>query len=237
MAAWRRLRALAALAGLACAPTPPGQDVDAAVERDLDRGEVALSLGQFEDAVDAYRAALELRPAEHRALVGLARIELAQGDAEAALQTIDRLERLNPGAAERELGRERRQALFSLAWSRLRRGDSVGALLLVERLTALDPDRSGLSALRVEVLVAESGRLQLAGRSEEARARLREATGIDASGDELVLALAHSLIERGRTDTAISVLSDALLRHPDETRLRALMDRALRIRYPNGFTD
>jgi hypothetical protein len=36
-------------------------------------------------------------------------------------------------------------------------------------------------------------------------------------------------------DTAISVLSDALLRHPEDRRVQALMDRALEIRYPNGL--
>jgi hypothetical protein len=33
------------------------------------------------------------------------------------------------------------------------------------------------------------------------------------------------------------VLSDALLRHPDEPRLQVLMERALRIRYPKGLAD
>lgn len=238
MATRRRLRALAALAALACAAGPAGQDVDAAVARDIDRGEVALSLGQVEDAADAYRSALLLRPADGRALAGLARTELAQGRPESALQLIDRLERRDPRAVERELGPERRQALFEVAQLRLRRDDPAGALRLLDRLEVLDPGHPGLRALQLDALVAESGRLQLAGRSQEARALLRKAVGVDPPDEsDLALSLARSLVEQGRLDTAISVLSDALLRDPDDARMRALMDGALRIRYPNGFTD
>ncbi len=42
-------------------------------------------------------------------------------------------------------------------------------------------------------------------------------------------------MESGRVNTAISILSDALLRHPEDRRVQALMDRALEIRYPDGL--
>ncbi len=71
--------------------------------------------------------------------------------------------------------------------------------------------------------------------SATASALLREVVGPEAADGDLAFALAVSLVQRGRLDTAISVLSDALLRHPGQPRLRALMDRALRIRYPNGL--
>jgi thioredoxin-like negative regulator of GroEL len=83
------------------------------------------------------------------------------------------------------------------------------------------------------VLLAESGRLQAIGRGGEAQALLREATGESPSGTDVVPVLAEKLVEAGLTDTAITVLSDALLRNPNDERLISLMDRALEIRYPD----
>jgi Flp pilus assembly protein TadD len=237
----RGLAAVLVLAGLAaaagCGGRPSRGRADDSYQGDLERGEVALSLGQLEDAHDAYSAALALRPGEPRALAGLARTLLAEGDAEAALVVMDQLEHRDPRRLERELGEKRRRALFLAAQGRLARGDSAGALRALDRLAALDPSHPGLRALRTDALVAESGHLQVAGRGQEAAALLREAVGADTAQADLAFALATSLVERGRLDTAISVLSDALLRHPDEARLQALMDRALRIRYPRGFAD
>jgi predicted Zn-dependent protease len=148
-----------------------------------------------------------------------------------------RLEREDPGRLEKGAGAELDRALFLAAGSRLRLGDSAGSLRLLRRLDGLDPGHPGLQPLLVDCLVAESGRLEVAGRSQEAASLLREAVGADAADGDLAFALAVSLMERGGLDNAISVLSDALLRHPDDPRLGALMERALRIRYPRGLAD
>lgn len=237
----RALAAALALAGLAaaagCGSRPAPGRADASYEGNLERGEVALRLGQLEDAQDAYRSALALRPGEPRALAGLARTLLAEGDVEAALGVMDQLDNRDPQRLERQLGEQHRRALFLAAQGRLGGGDSAGALRALDRLEDLDPSHPGLRVLRAEALVAESGRLQVAGRSAEAAALLHQAVGAEAADEDLAFDLAATLVEHGRLDTAISVLSDALLRHPDEARLRALMDRALRIRYPRGFAD
>jgi predicted Zn-dependent protease len=124
-----------------------------------------------------------------------------------------------------------------LAELRLEQGDYAGSLRLLRGLRAAEQVSPRHDTLFVEALVAESGRLQVAGRSQQAAALLEEALGADADSGNLEYALASTLVERGRLDAAISILSDALLRHPDDERLAALMDRALRIRYPRGLPD
>ena len=95
---------------------------------------------------------------------------------------------------------------------------SARALELIDRLERLDPDHSGLEALRIQALIAEGGRLQVAGRPEEAELLFRAALGSEAAGADAMLGLAKTLMESGRVNTAISVLSDALLRYPEDHR-------------------
>ena len=47
----------------------------------VERGEVALAMGDSDDAADAYRDALAFRPDDPRALLGMARTELTRGQA------------------------------------------------------------------------------------------------------------------------------------------------------------
>jgi tetratricopeptide (TPR) repeat protein len=204
-------------------------------EVEFERGEVALRVGNPEDAADAYRRALAFRRDEPEGLHGLARSYLAQGDGESALGVLARLERADSDYFRERASTDYHFALYQAAENRLRRGHSASALELLRRLERLDPEHSGVEALRTQALIAEGGRLQVAGRSEEAEVLFRQALGSGAAGADATLGLAKTLIESGRVDTAISMLSDALLRHPGDRRLQALMDRALGIRYPDGL--
>lgn len=217
------------LALLLCACGTPRR-----AELALERGDVALQLGEFEDAADAYRDALASDPSDPHALLGMARCYVALGDGEAALDEFGRLAAADPGSLEGEAATDYHFALYQAAKQAQRRGDSTLALRRVRRLRELDPDHGGLDELETDVLILEGGRLQVAGRQEEAEALFLEAMGrgtpqADRTGSA---ALARALLERGQTDRAISVLSDALLRHPGDSDLQALMDRALEIRYP-----
>jgi tetratricopeptide (TPR) repeat protein len=234
-----QVRVVAALAAiLALASGCAGhQGAQAAYELDLEHGAVALGMGQPEDAIDAYRAALALRPDDPAALEGLARAQLARGRPQAALETFTRLENAEPGRVAERSTPELHEAQLMLAELRLEQGDYAGSLRLLRGLRAAEQVSPRHDTLFVEALVAESGRLQVAGRSQQAAALLEEALGADADSGNLEYALASTLVERGRLDAAISILSDALLRHPDDERLAALMDRALRIRYPRGLPD
>lgn len=231
----RAFPALLAL-GIACGGVGAGQ-AGATYERDLGRGDVALRLGQAEDAADAYRAALDMRPGDPAALHGLARAHLAAGDGEAALAILARLDRGQPGRARERAGSDVERALLMTAEERLARGDSSGALRLLRRLREVDSGYPGLQRTLVEALFAEAGRLQVAGEPGRAGALVREAMGSEAEPADVSFALAVGLMERGRVDAAISVLSDALRSRPSDPRLQPLMDRALRIRYPNGLPD
>jgi len=204
-------------------------------EVELERGEVALSVGDSQDAADAYRRALAYRRDEPEGLIGLARSYVAQEDWESALGVFAQLERADPDYFREQAATDYHFALYQAARSRLARGDSASALELVRRLERLDPGHSGVEELRTQALIAEGGRLQVAGRPVEADALFREALGGDAAGLDATLGLVETLLESGRVDTAISVLSDALLRHPEDRRVQTLLDRALEIRYPDGL--
>jgi tetratricopeptide (TPR) repeat protein len=202
---------------------------------DLERGEAALAIGAADDAADAFRSALAIDPHSTRALHGLVRSYIARGDGESALATLAELAAQDPGYARSYTAADHRIALEQAAAARLWRGDPSGALELLDQLEPLDPKRSGLRDLRARALIAEAGRLQVAGRREEAEAFYSRATGEAPGRSDAVAALAEQLHAYGYTDTAITVLSDELLREPDDPRLAELMDRILEIRYPNGF--
>lgn len=217
-----------ALLAAACASPPPGQLA-------RERGAVALGLGEVDDAADAYRSALSYDPHDPEALYGLARCHVALGDGEAALDAFASLEQADPLFFQQKAGTDYHFALYQAAQQALRRGDSTLALRRVRKLQALAPDHGGLPELATETLIAEGGRLQVAGHPDEAEALFSEALGQSSpeAGAAAAAALAEALMERNRMDPAISVLSDALLRHPDDAHLRGLMDRALEIRYPH----
>jgi predicted Zn-dependent protease len=204
-------------------------------EAEFERGEVDLRVGDPEDAADAYRRALAYRHDDPEGLHGLARSYVAQGDGESALGVFAQLERADADYFREQASTDYHFALYQAARNRLRRGDSARALELIGRLEHLDPDHSGLEALRTQALIAEGGRLQVAGRPEEAEVLFRAALGSEAAGADATLGLARTLMESGRVNTAISVLSDALLRYPEDRRVQALLDRALEIRYPDGL--
>lgn len=228
LACWLLYPALAALCLAAACGTP------APYELARERGDVALQIGDVEDAADSYREALAYEPRDPDALIGLARCQIALGDGEAALDIFIQLAQADPAYFERETANDYRLALYQAAKQAYRRGDSTLALRRVRRLRALGFDSGGLDQLERQVLIAEAGRFQVAGEPETAEALFREALGPGGEWADPSSAaeLAEALIERGHTDRAISVLSDALLRSPDDARLGALMDRALEIRYP-----
>lgn len=220
------LRSLVLLVFLGCSAVDPSAP-------HLERAERALAAGEAEDAADAFREALTLRPESSQALHGLARSYAARGDGESALRVFSELMRVDSRYLRDRASADYQFALYEAARSRLSRGDPAGALEALRQLRALDPDHPGLRDLMPRALFAEGGRLLAVGRGEEAEALFREATGESRSGADMALALAEKLVEAGLTDTAISVLSNALLRDPNDARLTSLMDRALDIRYPD----
>ncbi len=216
---------LCLLAIVACSHQAPYSPVE--------RGEAALAMGENADAADAYRDALAFRPDDPHALLGMARTELNRGRAERALDLLFQVRQRDPVLFEREAREDQRAALELAARDRFAIRDHSAALRYLRRLQEVDPAHPALRDLLPEVLIAEAGRQQLAGRTEEAERLFREAQGRDPDRVDPTLAYAEALLARGRADTAISLLGDALERHPDDPRLRELLDRALEIRYPD----
>ncbi|MFQ5416962.1 MAG: tetratricopeptide repeat protein [Myxococcota bacterium] len=201
----------------------------------LQRGELALASGASEDAADAFASALAMQPRNRQALRGMARSRLAQGDGESALRILAELENLDPAYFRSHARAERRLALHQAARTRMWRGDAGGSLRLLDALREIEPERdAALRDLRFRALIAESGRLQVAGRPAAAAVYFREATGSGRVVGDTAAVLAEALIEIGRASLAVSVLSDALRGRPEDARLSALMDRALDLLYPDS---
>ncbi len=221
----------AALAGLLAAALSGCRGPDPYLVA-VGRGDVALQMGDASDAADAYRTALDARPGAREAQHGLGRAYLAQGDGENALVYLFNLSQTDPLYFQRAARADYRWALQVAARNRLERGDSAQALRYLRRLQADDPGNAGLAALLVPTLIAEGARLRVSGREDDADDLLREAVG-QKPGVDATLALAQALVDGGQLDTAISLLSDALRIHHGDARLRALLDRALEMRYPD----
>jgi predicted Zn-dependent protease len=230
---WKKIAAsFACAAWLACA----GGGREAREEdyrTHLAEGHLALRAGEPEDAEDAYRRALALHPDSAAAIHGLARTHAARGDGRAALTLLLRLEQQHPEYFRSQALPDMRFALYQAAKQYLWAGNSGRALELVKSLEQLDPDHGGLEELRREALLREAARLYVGGRFHEAEVLASTVVGRPVEGAEAARLLAEVLIERQRTALAISVLSDALARHPGDARLQRLMDRALEIRYPD----
>jgi tetratricopeptide (TPR) repeat protein len=223
------LAVCAALAALACQRPDPREVL-------LERGQVALAIGDPEDAEDAYQQLLSLRPNDPAALLGLARTHLARHDGEAALEALARLNGAAPGYLDAHAPEVVPLALEQAARQSLESGDTARALERLARLDQLDPGRPGVAELRVQTEILEAGKLYAAGRIPEAEALASRAFRARLSGADAALALAHALAREGRLDMAISILSDARARHMGDRRLTALMDRLLEIRYPEEST-
>jgi len=217
--------------------SPASRQVRDSYQGSVERGNDALAAHRYADAGDAFQEALALRRDDPAALQGLARSNLGTGKGEAALAALARLERSDPLWYRSHAGPELRRALALSAERRLRMGDPAGCLELLERLESQQSDHPAVGELRVEALVVESGRLQVAQRTEEAAARFRESGGGAVEGSDLAYGLAVALMDHGYLGLAIAVLSDGIELSPEDERLEPLMDRALRIRYPNGLPD
>jgi thioredoxin-like negative regulator of GroEL len=234
LGSWLRVALVGLVASLwvGCANSS-AEDTQAEFELHLHEGHLALETGEPMEAADAYRRALWLRPEAPEPLHGIARCHSARGDGRSALTVLMRLKTEHPAYARTQAAADLRFALYQAAKQELWAGDSARALKLCARLALLEPGHAGLAELRAEALLREAARLYVGGRLPEAESHIAVLAGRPLGGVEAAAALAARLIQRGHAELAISVLSDAMRQHGEQPRLRALMDRALDIRYPN----
>ena len=210
--------AVAALLALACA-SPPPPDPGLAYREE---GEAALAVGDPETAVAAYQLALAVVPGDPRALDGLLAAQVANGEGEAALETVSRIEKLGAGPANPC------PALSLTTRSRLGRGTAAEAEETARRARA--EACPGAAAELAEVLAARAAAEADAGETSRAIDHYREAIEVDPTAVSNFVAAGSLLLAEGQTDAAVALLADGLERHPDDRALRNLMVAALTIR-------
>lgn len=170
--------------------------------RDTRKGDAALAEGRVSVALRAYRSALERRPEDGRALLGLASALLADGDPDAALA---------PARAAHEAGV--RGSEFVLARALLDVGQGASALPLLTEVEGPRADPEQL-ALRVEALLA-SGDL---GGAASAASSLLETEDLPPAGRALA---AWTLFRAGDARRAASEASLAAAGALDDPRVQA----------------
>lgn len=203
---------------LACAAGPPP---DPGLPY-LQEGETALAVGDPETAVAAYQLALAVMPRDPRALYGLLAAQVANSEAEAALDTVSRIETLGAGPVNPC------PALALATQARLGRSAPAAAEDAARRARA--EACPGANARLAEVLAARGAAEASAGKPKAAIAHYREAIVVDPSSPAPFAAAASLLLVEGQTEAAIGLLAEALERHPDDRALRNLMVGALTIR-------
>ncbi len=215
-----------AACGLACT-RPPADTLALAVERHVNRGDIALARREPALAERAYRSALAASPDHASALLGLARALAAQEELDQALERYGDLAQQQPQVFEAVHDGEFCPLLLGSAEARLARGESRGAVELAERSKAESCDGPASDSVLARALLAEADRARLADRPLAASDLYQAAVELDPSRVEGFLEAGALLLEQGHRREALELLSAALLRHPADQRLHALMVEAL----------
>ena len=177
----------------------------------LDRGAAAHRTGRLEDAVAAYRAALELKPNDPEAtsLLGLAICQ--SGRASDGLPLLRKAASRAPDQAG---------LVFNLAEGLALSGDSQGALENFKKVIELRPN-SAAAWSRCGELEHQRGN------AAAATLAWAEALEIDPSAVRPVLMLAEMAMRHGNTDKAISLLEVGLSLHPTHEELLDMLCEVL----------
>jgi tetratricopeptide (TPR) repeat protein len=223
-------------AQLSCATASPSSHADGGAPSEpdrveanalLDEADLALARGQSQVAEGAYLQVLEASPENRRALAGLARVAIAAGELEVALDYDDRA-RAGGDEVPGQLGvRERCTLWLATASERIEAGAASAAGLL-DRIASEPacPDRD-LPDLRARIFLLEARGAHGRGDFEEALAACRLAVEADPSQAAADVVAASWLLDAGRRREALAWLGDALARHPDDGNLQHLMLVAL----------
>ena len=231
LGAWRVLVLLAAT--VACGPgcaRSPGESIEQTARRQLDRGDIALALRRPEQAERAYRSALAVSPHDGAALHGLARAQVAQGKFDQALISYGELAEREPEAFAAVRDGEFCPLWVRSAEAQLARGQSRLALESLERSKAQACRRPAPDDVLARALLAEAERARGADHAQAASELYRAAAEANPSRVEAFREASVLLLDQGRREEALVLLSEALLRHPANRGLQTLMVEALGIR-------
>ena len=182
----------------------------------LGLGDALAQLGRGEEAVAQYRRAAELDPESSHALLGLARLALAGGEAAAAASQLERAAEIAPHHGEVH-------GLLAQAYRRLGREAEADRELL--RAAAFDEPRGSpdpfLEAVRDEAVnsraFSERGqRLARGGRFAEAEAEFRRVLQIRPGNARDHSNLGGALAGQGRLQEAVAAYESALEVDPED---------------------
>lgn len=181
----------------------------------INLGDTLAQLDRPDEAHARYLRALELDPDSTHALLGVSRIELARGDAEAALGRLERARRIAPWHGEVRL-------LLARVYQRLdREADAERELLAAgaypDPTRAADPILQGVTARAVNsaALVDRGRRLARAGRFAEAAELYGRVLEIRPGNAGDHSNLGGALARLGRTGEAIAQYRRALEIEPE----------------------
>lgn len=180
------------------------------------RGDWELGAGRLDEAERSYRRAAEVDPGDARAPIGLARVHLARGDAEAAVGLLRDTVAAHPDDS---------YARFLLRGARRAAGETgvpaPGAAEQTQRIVRNDPWAAELVPLQVSF----GARVRLATQylndgQLDGAARMFSDLRIERPDDVRVLTkLGQVYLRQDRKAEALGVLLDALQRHPDHPRV------------------
>lgn len=177
------------------------------------RGEWQVEAGELEAAEADFHRAAEIAPGDPAPQQGLAKLYLARGDAERAVEILQPIVAADPeepyghlllGNAYRQLGR------MDEAQAELQKGQG-------ERLVRTDPWIAEVKRLRLSF----SGRVKTAsdhlseGRLEPAVAMFEQLRTERPDDVRVLTKLGLAYLKQGRTTDSMATLQDALERHPD----------------------
>jgi tetratricopeptide (TPR) repeat protein len=213
------------LAAAGCLYSPDERAARAARDH-VNRGDIALALQRYDEAEQAYRSALAALPDEESALVGLARAEVAQGEYVAAVERYDELALYRPESFRALHDDELCPTLIAASQHLLAEGDSRAALVYARRAERDECTTPGTAAALSRALVAEATRTS----PPDAADLYREAASTDPALAVAFLEGATLLLEQGRREEALELLSEGMKHHPNDRRLQSLAVDALGIR-------
>lgn len=197
-------------------------------------GNLHFEQGRRDEAVEAYRDALERFPRFRLAAVNLARVLLTREDPKPAAEILTRfvgaaladadvylllgharLQQAQPASAETAF----RQALLlrpahhdarmGLAWALIEQERAIEAAALLRELTLEDPASKEHWRLR-------AGASLQAGQTERALVEIETARRLGHADDGLLLALGDLYLARGQSADAVAVFEDALAERPED---------------------
>jgi tetratricopeptide (TPR) repeat protein len=196
----------------------------------VERGEAALSSGDWRGAKTNFIEALQAESRSGRAWFGLARAQWVGRDPEGVLRSLASLSKVDRKLFMGEARATYANALEGATRRRLTTKQSEAALVAVRVLVKIEPERRGLEMLLGRTLISEAARIRWQGEPDRALDLYREACQVAPGKLQAWVGAAEILLERKRGQEAMRLLEVARKAHPTAGQIRTLTIQALGLR-------